>query len=331
MPRITITELAKQLPDEESAYKHLEKMRWNGKPVCPHCGSENEHYFLTPQGDGRKTRTGTISTRRVWKCRDCRKQFSVTSGTIFHGTRVPLQIWIFVLFEMTANKNGIAAREIERKYGVAPKTAWLMTQKIRAAMSNRAPHMMAGTIVADEAWIGGDPINDHHWKPEEDPEQVTPGGGGRPNQKTAKTPILCLINKETGEARTAVVTDVTGKTLRKHIAEHVDMDSSVLMTDEAKAYKTFSHEFQAHETVNHSEHEYVRGLITSNQAENYFSQLKRSIDGTHHSISKEHLNRYLGEFDFRYSTCKMDDTERMGMLIDQTAGLRVSYKRIKRG
>ena len=306
MPRITITELAKQLPDEESAYKHLEKMRWNGKPVCPHCGSVNEHYFLTPQGDGRKTRTGTISTRRVWKCKDCRKQFSVTTGTIFHGTRVPLQIWIFVLFEMTANKNGIAAREIERKYGVAPKTAWLMTQKTRAAMGNRAPHMMVGTIIADETWVGGDPKNRHGG---EIPQRIK---GKMPNQRTTKTPVLCLINKETGEARSAVITDVTGTTLRKHISESVDMDSSTLITDEGTGYKTFGHEFIAHETVNHSHHEYVRGLISSNQAENYFSQLKRSIDGTHHSISKEHLNRYLGEFDFRYSTCMMDDTERMG-------------------
>ena len=88
----------------------------------------------------------------------------MTTGTFFHGTRVSLRVWIFVLFEMAANKNGIAAREIERKYGVAPKTAWLMTQKIRTAIGNRAPHMMVGTIVADESWVGGDPTNDHHRK-----------------------------------------------------------------------------------------------------------------------------------------------------------------------
>ncbi len=326
MPRITVTELAKDLPDEDSAYRYLEKLRWPDQPVCPHCGSVNNHYFLKPQGEGRKTRTGTVSTRRVWKCKDCRKQFSVTTGTIFHGTRVPLRIWLFVLFEMVANKNGIAAREIERKYGVAPKTAWLMTQKIREAMKNRGPHMLVGTIVADETWVGGSISNMHQSKRDE-AVQITPGSK---LTHSHKTPVLCLINSETGESRSAVVTDVSGKTLRKHIARNVEMDSSHLMTDEALAYKTFSHEFSSHQSVNHSKGEYVRGNVTSNKAENFFSQLKRSIDGTHHSVSKEHLNRYLGEYDFRYSTRLMDDTQRLGMLVDRTAGVRVSYKRIKR-
>jgi transposase-like protein len=260
----------------------------------------------------------------VWKCKDCRKQFSVTTGTIFHGTRVSLRVWIFVLFEMAANKNGIAAREIERKYGVAPKTAWLMTQKIREAMKNRAPGMMLGTIVADETWIGGNPKNRHG---EPKPERIV---GKRPNMHTEKTPVLSLINADTGEIRSAVVTDVTGKTLGKVIRDQVNMASSGLMTDESSAYRQIGREMVSHQAVNHSDGEYVRGEVSTNKLENFFSQLKRSIDGTHHSISKEHLNRYLGEFDFRYSTRDLDDTERMGLLVDQTAGLRVSYKRIKR-
>ena len=324
MPRITVTELAKDVPDDEAAYKYLEKMLWKGRPVCPHCGSVAEHYFLTPQGDGRKTRTGKVSARRVWCCKDCRKQFSVTTGTIMHGTRISMRIWLFVLLEMTANKNGIAAREIERKYGVAPKTAWLMTQKIRSAMANRGPHMMVGTIVADETWIGGDPGNRHG---EPKPEKIT---GKHPNQRTEKTPVLSLIDADTGEIRSAVVTDVTGATLAKAIAENVDMARSDLMTDESNSYRPVSRSFRSHRTVNHKAGEYVRGDVSTNKAENFFGQLKRSIDGTHHSISKEHLNRYLGEFDFRYSTRDLDDTERMGMLVDQSAGLRVSYKRIKR-
>jgi transposase-like protein len=238
--RITVTQLAKDVPDDDAAYRYLEGLRWPNQPVCPHCGSINDHYFLTPKGDGRKTRTGSVSTRRVWKCKDCRKQFSVTTGTIFHGTRVSLRIWLFVLFEMTANKNGIATREIQRKYGLPPKTAWLMTQKIREAMNNRAPHMMVGTIVADETWIGGDPTKNQHHKLEPKPELVQPGSR-RPNQKTAKTPVVTLINEETGEARSAVVTDVSGKTLRKAMAEHVDMPNSHLMTEMRAQAPGFSH------------------------------------------------------------------------------------------
>ena len=320
MPRITVTQLAKDIPDEESAYKYLENLRWPKQPVCPHCGSINDHYFLKPQGEGRKTRTGSISARRVWKCRDCRSQFSVTTGTIFHGSRVPLQTWVFVLFEMAANKNGIAAREIERKYGVAPKTAWLMTQKIREAMRNRAPHMMLGTIVADETWIGGNPKNRHQHRTRAEMR-------GKP--LTDKTPVLSLINAETGEVRSAVVADVNGKTLRKEMEKQVDMARSHLMTDQSKSYPQIGEDMASHETVNHSVGEYVRGPVSTNKAENFFSQLKRSIDGTHHSISKAHLQRYLGEFDFRYSTRQMDDTQRMHTMVRQGDGVRVSYKRIK--
>jgi transposase-like protein len=327
MARITVTELAKDLPDEEAAYRYLENLRWHGTPVCPHCGSTDPHYFLTPQGEGRKTRTGNVSMRRVWKCKSCRKQFSVTTRTIFHGTRVSLRIWIFVLFEMAANRNGIAAREIERKYGVAPKTAWLMTQKIRTAMDNRAPHMMVGTIIADESWIGGDPKNDRHWKPEPEPVKVQPGAA-RQNQMTAKTPVIAIINADSGEVHSTIVTDVSGATLRKAIAEHVEIAQSHLVTDEATAYKTMGTEFVSHETVNDSQGEYARGTVSSNKAENFFSQLRRSLDGTHHLVSKAHLGKYLGEFAFRSSTRDLSDQERMERLADQT-GVRVSYKRIK--
>jgi transposase-like protein len=238
-------------------------------------------------------------------------------------------MWIFVLFEMTANKNGIAAREIARKYGVAPKTAWMMTQKIREAMKNRSPGMMVGTIVADETWVGGDPGNDHHRKPKVEPVPVQPGSE-IPNQKTAKTPVITIINADTGEARSAVVRNVSANSLRKAIAEHVDMGNSNLMTDESRTYEGIGAEFVSHASVNHTEGEYARGEVSTNLAEGFFSQLKRSLDGTHHAISKEHLGRYLAEFDFRYSTCDLDDTERFDVLLKRCDGVRVSYKRIKR-
>lgn len=148
---ITITHLIERIPDEASAYHYLETLCWPEKPVCPHCGSINDHYFLKPKDEaGRRTRTGNVSARRVWKCKDCRRQFSVLTGTIFHRSKVPVRLWIFVFFEMCSNKNGIAAREIERKYGVAPKTAWFMTQRIREAMKSRGSPLTRGIIQADE-------------------------------------------------------------------------------------------------------------------------------------------------------------------------------------
>ena len=327
MERISIIELVEKIPDEASAYVYMESLRWPDKPICPHCGSINDHRFLNPEnGTSRRTRTGSYSQRRVWKCRDCKKQFSVITNTPFHGSKVPLRIWIFVLFEMCANKNGIAAREIARKYKLTNKTAWFVAHRVRLAMESIHAQPMTGTIVADESWIGGDParMNAKRRAAVEAEQGVIPGEFLR----TAKQPILALINAETGEARTRAVANVRGVTLRKVIADEVDAGRSELHTDEAHSYRSISQSFSAHKAVNHSEGCYVRDGASTNKAENYFSQLKRSLDGTHHNVSTEHLGRYLAEFDYRYSTRKTTDTQRMARLMGQTAGRRLTYKRV---
>src|SRR4051812_1542492 len=128
MEKFSVIEIANRIPDEASAYKLLEDLRWGDGAVnqtCPHCEAEGPHYFLNPEnGSSRKTRTGSNSQRRVWKCRACRKQFSVLTGTVMHGTKISLRVWLMVIFEMCSSKNGVAAREIERKYNLTPKTAW---------------------------------------------------------------------------------------------------------------------------------------------------------------------------------------------------------------
>jgi len=326
--------MAAQIPDEAEAWSYLESLRWpSGVPTCPHCGYKGANYIRPLNGVTRRTRTGAQTARRLWQCQACRKQFSAMTGTIFHGSKVPLRTWLFVLFEMCASKNGMAAREIERKYGVAPKTAWFMAHRLREAMKAKGPQfLMSGTIVADETWIGGNPKRMNkksraRWEGKlDDPEPVVPGA--RPNQRTAKTPVLSLINARTGEVRSRVVPTVDGTTLRKVMSEQVDMAGSRLMTDEGSQYNELGAEFVSHETVNHSEDEYVRGDVSTNMAEGYFAQLKRSIDGTHHKVSVEHLPRYVAEFDFRRSTCKMSDAARMAQMVDQAEGRRLSYKRI---
>lgn len=311
--------LAKEIKSEADAYEYMESLRWPDGPVCPHCGSVEKHYFLTPKtGTGaRKTRTGAPTQRRVWKCKTCRQQFSVITGTVFHGTKVPLHTWLMVVFEMCANKNGIAAREIERKYDVAPKTAWFMTHRLREAMKARAPHtLLTGTVVADETWIGGEPKNRHGHKRGQ-------GGSG----KTDKTPVVTLVDTDTGEARSRAIPNVTGRTLRSVIEDNVEMAATTLYTDQNRAYEHFEGQLAGRRTVNHHVREYVApDGASTNLAENFFSQLKRSLDGTHHHVSKAHLPRYLAEFDFRYSTREMDDTERMARLMGQTGGRRLRYQ-----
>ncbi len=314
MSESNILRLAARVPDEAAAYAYLEELRWHGSPVCPHCGNEGRCYFLNPaNGKDRATRTGKPTQRRLWKCGACRKQFSVLTDTIMHGTKIPVRTWVFVIFEMCSSKNGISAREIERKYGLCPRSAWFLTQRIREAMKDNGLSLFVGTVVADETWIGGDPANRHGHKP-------------GPTGLTDKTPVLSLVNRTTGQVYSKVVPDVTGATLRKAIAERVDMGRSVLHTDKASWYRTLGREFVAHESVDHRSGEYVRGDVTTNHAEGYFSQLKRSLDGTHHRVSLEHLPRYLAEFDYRYSTREVRDSARVDDLLGRIGGRRLAYK-----
>jgi transposase-like protein len=328
-PEFSVIGLANKVQTEADAYLFMEQIRWQGTPVCPHCNGTERISFLTPaDGSTRKTRTGSKSERRVWFCGPCRKQFSVLTGTIFHGTKVSVRKWLFVFYEMCANKNGLAAREIERKYEVTAKTAWFMTQRIREAMK-RDPFVSAlrGTVVADETFIGGSVKNRHR----QNAPRHEHGGGSQSTPKYAKTAVVSLISEATGEVRSAVVPNVTGATLRKAISQQVDVSQSILHTDAAMQYRDFGREFIDHQYVDHSADEYVRyeadgTFIGTNPAEGYFSQLKRSIDGTHHKVSVEHLPRYLAEFDFRYSTRKLSDDARTKRLFGQVAGRRLSYR-----
>ncbi len=176
------------------------------------------------------------------------------TGTIFHGTKMPLRTWLFVVFEMCANKNGIAAREIERKYGVAPKTAWFMTHRLREAMKNRPRTAHKRHRVADETWIGADAAL---------PARLQ-ARAGRPGQmRPDKTPVVALVERESGEVRSRVIPNVTGENLRKRPRrERRHAADDVLYTDSEAALPHVSHQFAAHHTVNHREREYVRGNVT---------------------------------------------------------------------
>ncbi len=324
--KATLIHLADQLRTEADAYEHLEHLRWPHGVICPTCHGSDVYLIQPKNGISRKATNGTLTERRVWNCRACRRQFSAISGTALHGTKVPLRTWCLVIFDMIAAKNGISAREVERKYGVCPRTAWFMLHRIRECMKSDALiATMRGTIVSDETWIGGDPENRHASYVE---TPIT-REDGKPNLHTDKTPVLALINADTGEVRAAVVPNVTAANLRKVMSEQVDMAGSHLWTDEAKYYFHLGKEFLSHQTVNHSDGEYVRNGASTNRAEGFFSQLKRSLDGTHHHVSREHLGRYVTEHAYRYSTCKVSDGARMAAVVKRAEGRRLSYKRVK--
>ena len=329
---LSIGKLANKITTEADAYLLLESLRWeNGQPEgCPQCGAVGRCYYLAPKdgSTGRKTRTGSNSQRRVWKCGHCRKQFSVLTGTIFHGTKISIRTWLFAIFEMCAAKNGVSAREIERKYDLTGKSAWFMLHRIREAMKPGMPlgDLLGGAVQADETWIGGNPKNRHASDPRETARKARPGRDGY--AASDKQPVFSLIHYETREVRSVVVPDVTGATLMPAIERVMDLKRTHLHTDGASVYKSIAPHVAAHESVDHSAGEYARGNIGTNLVEGYFSQLKRSLDGTHHHISTEHLPRYLAQFDFMYSHCRETDTARMRRLLGQVDGRRLTYKRI---
>jgi transposase-like protein len=317
--KMNLNTITKRVVDDEAAYLFLEELRWGDRPVCPHCASIAAHYFLTPKtADGRKTRTGKVTVRRLWKCRDCRRQFSVLTGTMMHGTKISIRTWVLVIFEMCASKNGVASREVERKYGLTPRSAWFLLQRIRECMKDDDPTaLFSGVVMTDETWIGGAPKNRHrNVRRAERPDNA-------PN--TDKTAVFSILHKETGQVRSRVVPNVRRDTLLAAITEQVDMANSVLHTDSAPMYTRIGWKFQDHQSVNHIMGEYVRSGVTTNHIEGFFSQLKRSVDGTFHAVSDVHLPRYLAEFDYRYSTRKASDGERMNQLMERTAGTRLTY------
>lgn len=324
---MNICSLARYFHDEAAAWELMESLRWPNGPECPHCGAVDQATFLQPRNGQRTTSAGNPSFRRTWKCRGCHKKFSVLVGSIFENSRVPLTKWLYAIYMMCANKNGVAAFELHRTLRVTNKTAWFMMHRIReATKAGPLADMLRGAIVADETWIGGDPERMNRKTAARVIQRRKDGLGGG----TLKTPVLTLINAATGEVRSTVMSKVDGPSIAKVMSEQVDMAASTLWTDMGSHYRELGRQFISHESVNHSIGEYVRGKVTTNRAEGYFSQLKTSITGTHHGVSEKHLHRYVGEFDFRYSTCKLTDSERMVRLMGRTGGKRLTYGALKR-
>jgi transposase-like protein len=323
MDPLNLSQLPKYLSNETSAWELLERLRWpQGQVVCPHCGViDPAHYFISSRSGERKTRTGATTYRRLWRCRDCRKQFSVLVGTIFESSKIPVSKWLLAIWLMGAGKNGVSALELSRQLGIAYQSAWHMSHRLRLAM-DREPlaGLLTGTVVADETWVGGEPKNRHANK------RV-----GSKQGKTDKTPVVALVHKESGEVRTRVVAKVNGPNLRRVLREYVDPAKTHLQTDAANVYTPLGAEFASHVTVNHSIGEYVRASASTNQAEAFFSQFKRSLDGTHHNVSREHLHRYASEFEFRWNTRKLTDAERVQAMVDATVGKRLAYRPLTGG
>jgi transposase-like protein len=290
--------------DPDRAAEYLESIRWPDGPVCPHCGEdERTPYRLKNQ------------KRRLWKCAACRKQFTVTVGTIFEGSHIPLNKWLLAFYFLCASKKGMSAHQLHRMLGVTYKSAWFMAHRIRMAMSDPAwLGPMSGTVEADETYIGGKARNKH---------KSVRRRNRQTGRGTDKTPVMVLVERD-GRARSFRLANVTAEELKGAIRRNVH-PSARIMTDAFKSYHGLGREFASHGVVDHMD-EYVRGDIHTNTAENFFSILKRGINGVYHHVSEAHLPRYLDEFDFRYNARKMSDSERTVLALSKIEGKRLMYR-----
>ena len=304
--------------DADKAREHLEKIQWPAGPVCPHCGNCDQDRVT--KLEGKSTRAG------VYKCNECRKPFSVTVGTVFERSKVPLNKWVLASHLMTASKKGMSAHQLHRMLGVTYKTAWFMAHRIREAMKEDVASSgpMGGegkTVEADETYFG-----------RREDGYVSPQRKGRPylkRKKPMKRSVVALVERG-GRVRSFHVQHANKETVRDVLVRNVSRDTT-LYTDESRLYTETGKEYAEHETVKHTAGEYVRGKVHTNTIENVFSVFKRGMIGVYHHCGEAHMHRYLAEFDFRYnrrSALKVSDAERAAQLLAAIRGKRLTYRRI---
>jgi transposase-like protein len=302
--------LPKIYTDETAARKHLEALQWPDGPVCPHCGVVDEATLL----QGKSTRPG------VYKCRACEKPFSVTVGTLFEDSKVPLHKWLYAVHLLTASKKGISSHQLHRMLGVTYKTAWFMSHRIRESMRPAELTPMGGSgkvVEIDETYSGF---------------QLGANSKTERAGSQFRNCVFTLVERG-GSARSFHVDGTTIGTLIPIIRVNISRESN-LMSDQASWYKNVGKEFTSHGTVEHAEHEYVRYaqpyVIHTNTVEGYYSIFKRGMKGIYQHCSEKHLHRYLSEYDFRYNyRVKLGYTDEMraDKALQGIRGKRLTYRR----
>jgi transposase-like protein len=278
---MNMVKLMEQFGTDDACREVLESLRWPKGITCPRCqGKKISHMY----------------TRDQFDCDSCGYQFSVTSGTIFHDTHLPLRKWMIAIYLIVESKKGISANQIKRTIAVSYKTAWYLCHRIRAAMTEAQPKKLSGTVEVDETFIGG-----------------KKRGVGRGRGPAGKTVVGGIVERG-GDVRLSMLPNTTKKTLHSFINQFADPKTREIFTDEWPAYKGIADHDTAHKTVNHHKKQWVHGKVHTNTIENVWSLLKRSIIGSYHKVSKKHLDAYLDELEWRYNNRKnpflWDDTLR---------------------
>jgi transposase-like protein len=301
--------------DEAKAREWLEARVWPNGPVCPHCGSTGDDVTKL---DGKAHRPG------LYQCAGCREQFTVTVKTVFERSKIPLSKWLAALFLLTASKKGVSAHQVHRSLGISYKSSWFMMHRLREAMRSGGllPPMggIGVTVETDETYFGTIP------KDELMPKQ---GRGKRAGiRRPGYRAVLALVERG-GQARTFHIAQADQNTVHSIMKENINRETRI-HTDESGIYNIAPWHFAQHETVKHRDKEYVRGDVTTNTVEGYFSIFKRGMKGVYQHCDEKHLHRYLAEFDFRYNTrtaLGFNDLMRAEALAEGIKGKRLTYRR----
>jgi transposase-like protein len=294
----TLIEAIRYFSDQDVCVQFVAKLRWPDGPICPTCGG-TEHSYLT--------------TRRVWKCKACKRQFSVKVGSIFEDSAIPLDKWLAAMWMIAKPKNGVSSHEMARSLGITQKSAWFLLHRIRLAMQTGTFAKLDGEIEVDETFIGGKARNMHKSKRA---KKITGTGG---NDKA----IVAGVLQRGGEVRAVVVSDTRRATLQAGVRQHVEK-GAVVYSDALQSYNGLAGEYD-HKVVDHAE-KYVDGQVHVNGVENFWSLLKRGLHGTYVSVQPWHLFRYIDERVFTYNERGLTDLDRFLVVLGTVAGRRLTYK-----
>jgi transposase-like protein len=297
----SLVEAIRYFSDLDVCTEYMANLRWPNGPVCPRCGSVDKHSYLT--------------TRRIWKCKACRKQFSVKVGTIFEDSPLGFDKWLPAVWLIANSKNGISSHELARSLGITQKSAWFMLHRIRLAMQAGSFDKLSGEVEVDETFIGGKARNMHK---ADRARKITGTGGAN------KTAVLGMMERG-GDVRTEVIPNVKGRTLKPRVRESVEPGSAVY-TDALKSYSGLYPEYE-HATVDHAER-YVDGRVHTNSMENFWSLFKRSLHGTYVSVEPFHLFRYLDERCFAFNLRDRTDYGRFEAVLRTVAGRRLTFAEV---
>jgi transposase-like protein len=298
----SLFEAIKYFSDLDFCTAYVAKLRWPDGPVCPRCDGR-EHSYVT--------------TRRVWKCKTCKRQFSVKRGTIFEDSPIGLDKWMAAIWLIANSKNGISSHELGRALDLTQKSAWFVLHRIRLAMRTGTFELMSGQVEVDETYVGGKARNMHR-------SQIK-ARNVRPGRSTiTKTAVVGMVERG-GKVRAHVVDDVKRHTLHGYVRDAVEPGTTVY-TDSMPSYTGLSHDYD-HRTIDHAI-QYVDGELHTNHIENFWSLLKRGLHGTYISVKPFHLFRYLDERIFTFNERELSDLERFHKVLSAVAGRRLTYARL---